>query len=177
MIITLTAGHSATDPGAVRGKYCEADLMLDLRNRVASRLEASGHTVRTDGISTENLPLKNAITLIAGSDLAVELHVNAAENPAATGVEVVAMPEAKYRAQHLASACASALGLRLRGDKGWIDQSQTHRGRLGFVAAGGLIVECFFLSNPTDLQAYLDHTEILAQTLASAIEFAAQERA
>ena len=38
MIITLTAGHSDADPGACRGDYREADLMEDLRNRVAEQL-------------------------------------------------------------------------------------------------------------------------------------------
>ena len=47
-----------------------------------------------------------------------------------------------------------ALGLGLRGDKGWIDQSQSARGRLCYVSAGGIIVELFFLSNPNDYAAW-----------------------
>lgn len=176
MIITLTAGHSDTDPGACRGEHREADLMEDLRNRVAANLRSLGHDVRTDGSGAYNLPLNDAIKLIAGSAIAVELHTNAAENPQATGVEVVALPADKYRAQHIAHAVAACLAQRLRGDKGWIDQSATHRGKLGFVSAGGLIVEVFFLSNPGDLQAYLDNIDLLAYHLATAIEFAAQER-
>lgn len=176
MIITLTAGHSDADPGACRGDYREADLMEDLRNRVAEQLRLLGHEVRTDGSGAYNLPLRDAIALIDGSALAVELHVNASDNPKATGVEVVALPADQYRAQHIAHAVAACLNLRLRGDKGWIDQSATHRGKLGFVSAGGLIVECFFLSNADDLLAYLDNTDLLAHHLAGAIEFAAQER-
>lgn len=177
MIITLTAGHSDTDPGACWSKYREADLMEDLRNRVAEQLRLRGHEVRTDGTGAYNLPLREAIALIEGSALAVELHVNAAENQKATGVEVVALPADRYRAQHIASAIGAALGLRLRGEKGWIDQSATHRGKLGFVSAGGVIVECFFLSNPDDLAAYQAKTEALAYTLAQAIEFAASDLA
>lgn len=177
MIITLTAGHSDKDPGAFRGEYREEDLMQDLRNRVAEKLRLLGHEVRTDGAGAYNLPLNDAIKLIAGAGLAVELHTNAAENPQATGVEVVALPSAKYRAQHIANAIAACLNLRLRGDKGWIDQSSTHRGKLGFVSAGGLIVEVFFLSNPADLQSYFDNIELLVHHLANAIEFAAQDMA
>jgi N-acetylmuramoyl-L-alanine amidase len=177
MIITLTAGHSDTDPGAVRGQYREADLMEDLRNRVAEQLRLRGHEVRTDGAGAYNLPLTDAIKLIAGSALAVELHTNASDNPQATGVEVVALPADKYRAQHIANAIAACLGIRLRGDKGWIDQSATHRGRLGFVAAGGLIVEAFFLSNPDNLAVYQNNADLLAHHLAAAIEFAAEDRA
>lgn len=177
MIITLTAGHSDADPGACRGEHREADLMEDLRNRVAEQLRLLGHEVRTDGSGAYNLPLRDAIALIDGSALAVELHTNASDNPQATGVEVVALPTDKYRAQHIANAIAACLGLRLRGEKGWIDQSATHRGKLGFVSAGGLIVEAFFLSNPSDLAAYQASIDLLAHALAGAIEFAAQERA
>lgn len=176
MIITLTAGHSDTDPGAVRGAYREAEIMEDLRNRVAEQLRLRGHEVRTDGAGAYNLPLSAAINLIAGSALAVELHTNAAESPQATGVEVVALPADEYRAQHIANAVAACLGIRLRGDKGFIDQSATHRGRLGYVVAGGLIVEVFFLSNPGDLAAYLDNVDLLSHHLAAAIEFAAEDR-
>lgn len=175
MIITLTAGHSDKDPGAVRGEYREEELMQDLRNRVAEKLRLLGHEVRTDGAGVYNLTLNDAIKLIAGSALAVELHTNAAENPKATGVEVVALPSAKYRAQHIANAVAACLNQRLRGDKGWIDQSSTHRGKSGFVSAGGFIVEVFFLSNPGDLQSYFDNIELLAHHLANAIEFAAHD--
>lgn len=177
MIITLTAGHSDKDPGACRGHFREADLMEDLRNRVADRLRSRGHEVRTDGTGAYNLPLPEAIKLIDGSAIAVELHTNAAENPAATGVEAVALPSDRYRAQHIAAAVSKVLGLPMRGHKGWIDQSATHRGRLGFVVAGGIILECFFLSNTEDLKAFINETDNLAIALADAIEFAAQERA
>ena len=36
--VTLTAGHSNTDPGAVNGSDREADLAQDMRNIVASIL-------------------------------------------------------------------------------------------------------------------------------------------
>ena len=42
----------------------------------------------------------------------------------------------------------------VRGDNGWIDQSKSARGKLGFVEAGGIIVELFFLSNLGDLEQY-----------------------
>lgn len=177
MIITLTAGHSDTDPGACANGLREADLMEDLRNRVAADLQARGHEVRTDGAGLFNLPLRDAIKLISGSAIAVELHLNGSADPKSTGVEVVALERDKYRAQHIAQAIAAVLGLRLRREKGWMPQSDTHRGSLGFVGAGGLIVETFFISNPSDVKAYQDNIELLAHTLAGAIEFAAQERA
>ena len=40
----------------------------------------------------------------------------------------------KKLAQALSKAVADAFGSRLRGDKGWIDQSQSARGKLGFIS-------------------------------------------
>ena len=169
MIITLTAGHSDADPGAWYGGHAESELMELLRNDVAQALRDAGHTVRTDGAGAYNLPLQDAIKLIAGSDIAIELHTNAFVNPNARGVEVVALPARKHDAQRIAHAIAQALGSRVRGLDGWIDQSQTHRGRLGFVNAGGLIVETFFLSNPQERNAFFANRGAIVQALADSI--------
>jgi N-acetylmuramoyl-L-alanine amidase len=169
-IITLTAGHSAADPGAVNGQHTEAALMTALRNEVAAHLRNLGHEVRTDGSGAYNLPRQDAIKLIAGSAIAIELHANAATDPQANGIEVVALPKDKLRAQKLASSIGSATGRRLRGNKGWIDQSATHHGKLAYVQAGGLIVETFFLSNPTELSRYLVAKDAVAQALAVCID-------
>ena len=169
MAYTVTAGHGDGDPGAVRGEHREADLMAELRDLVAARLRDMGHEVRQDGIGKFNRALTYAMTLIAGSECAIELHTNASENPAATGVEVIALPEQKDRAQRVAKAIADTLRLRLRGQAGWIDQSMSARGRLGFVRMGGMVVEVFFLSNPQDLAAYQQRKETLAQAIALAM--------
>ena len=159
---TVTAGHGGTDPGAVYGAYREADLMAELRDLVAERLRARGHTVRTDGAGTLNQPLTAAMKLISGADAAIELHTNAAAATSATGVEVISLPPRKALAQRIAAAVAGALGLRLRGDAGWIDQSMSQHPRLGYVVLGGLIVECFFLSNDTDRALYLPRKDLVA---------------
>lgn len=169
MIFTVTAGHGENDPGAVAGKLTERDLMAELRNLVAARLTEMGHTVRVDGKGLQNLPLVHALTLVPGAACAIELHTNAAVSPEACGVEVVAMPQAKARAQRLASAIAKVLGTRVRGEAGWIDQSQSARGRLGFVRAGGMVVEAFFLSNPAELAKYLERKAQVADAVAAAL--------
>ena len=81
--ITVTAGHGATDPGAVYFGYTERELMTELRDLVANKLRAKGHEVRTDGERGINLALTHAMHLITGSAAAVELHTNAAANSAA----------------------------------------------------------------------------------------------
>lgn len=168
MKITVTAGHGGSDPGAVANDLIERDLMTELRDITAKKLIAAGHTVRTDGARWQNLPLVHALTLVPGSDVAIELHTNAAANPSAGGVEVVSLERDKARAQHIARAIARVLGIRLRGDGGWIDQAQTARGRLGFVRAGGLVVEVFFLSNRDECVAYIARTWMVASAIAKA---------
>jgi N-acetylmuramoyl-L-alanine amidase len=170
MIYTITAGHGGSDPGAVAATgETEAALMTELRDIVADKLRKAGHTVRTDGGWRANLPLPYALTLVPGSDVAVELHTNAAVNPAATGVEVVSLPAQAPLARAIAGRIARVLGLRWRGDGGWIDQRQTARGRLGFVRSGGLVVEVFFLSNPSDLAAYQRLKWMVATGIAEAL--------
>ena len=169
-IITLTAGHSDTDPGACAHGYTEAELMLELRGLVAAQLELLGYIARTDGTGSYNAPLADALRLIDGSALAIELHMNAAAAAQANGVEVVALPRDKYRAQRIAAAVAAAIGARLRGDKGYIDQTATHRGRLGYVQAGGMILEVCFISNLDELCNYLEAKDTVAHAIAQAID-------
>ena len=169
MKLTITAGHGGYDPGAVRGDLNERDLMTALRDIVAAKAREAGHTVRTDGSALTNLPLIHALTLVPGADVAIELHTNAHGNPMAQGVEVIAMPKHKAKAQRMAQAIAQVLSTTVRGDKGWIDQSQSARGRLGFVRAGGMVVEVFFLSNALELDKYLARLP----RVADAIVFAA----
>jgi N-acetylmuramoyl-L-alanine amidase len=71
MIYTVTAGHGGSDPGAVANGVTEAELMVELRDIVASKLRANGHTVRTDGGWRKNLPLPYALTLVPGSKVAI----------------------------------------------------------------------------------------------------------
>lgn len=165
----VSAGHSATDPGACANGHTEAAIALEMRDLVAKRLLEMRHAVLMDGNVAENLPLRAAIALIKGTDLAVELHCNAAVNAQATGVEVIAPVHLKTVAQRIARAIAAETGQKLRGELGWIDQAQSARGRLGFIEAGGLIVEMVFISNAGDLRAFLAAKERVATAIAGAI--------
>jgi len=164
---TITAGHSNTDPGAVNGKIKEADLVVNFRNAVTHYLREAGLQVKTDGTSTKNDPLSAAVKLITGSSVAVEFHMNAATSKQANGVETIALPKDKKLAQDLSKAVADALGSRLRGDNGWIDQSKSARGRLAYVNAGGLIVELGFISNEDELARFNARYWLAAKAVAN----------
>ena len=152
--VTVTAGHSNKDPGAVNGKFKEAELVSQFRNAVAYYLREAGIQYKTDGVGTLNQDLNAAIKLIKGSSVAVEFHMNAATSKQANGIETIALPKDKKLAQDLSKAVADVFNSRLRGDGGWIDQSQSARGKLGFISNGGLIVELGFISNEAELAQF-----------------------
>ena len=168
-LATITAGHSNTDPGAINGKVKEADLVTNFRNAVSFYLREAGLQVKNDGTGSQNDPLSSAIKLIKGSSVAVEFHMNAAASKQANGVETIALPKDKKLAQDLSKAVADALGSRLRGDNGWIDQSKSARGRLAYVNAGGLIVELGFISNEDELAAFQARYWIAAKAVAKVL--------
>ncbi|WP_347452898.1 N-acetylmuramoyl-L-alanine amidase [Acinetobacter thermotolerans] len=165
--VTVTAGHSNTDPGAVNGKIKEADLVVNFRNAVTHYLREAGLQVKTDGTGTKNDPLSAAVKLIQGSSVAVEFHMNAATSKQANGIETIALPKDKKLAQGLSKAVADALGSRLRGDNGWIDQSKSARGRLAYVNAGGLIMELGFISNEDELARFNARYWLAAKAVAN----------
>lgn len=170
MKFTITAGHSFFDPGAVAADGTrEEELMTELRDIVASKLRTLGHTVRTDGGWRHNLPLVNAIALVPGANVALELHTNASTYPAARGVEVISLPERAQLARAIARRIAHTIDSQVRGAGGWIDQSQSARGRLGFVRAGGLVVEVGFISNPAELHMMRSRLWLIATAIVAAI--------
>lgn len=169
MKFAICAGHGGNDPGACYGGYTERDLMVKLRDKVCENLSHTNHTVKADGSKGVNLTLATAIILAKECDVSIEFHTNAAANPAAKGVEVLSLPDHKVLSQKLAKAIAGVLQSPLRGEQGWKPQEASARGKLGFVQAGGMIVEVFFLSNPEELANYLAVEDELAQKIASVL--------
>lgn len=170
MKLTVTAGHGAGDPGAVAADgTTEAALMTELRDIVADKLRKAGHAVKTDGGLLQNLPLVHALTLVPGADAAIELHMNAATNTAARGVEVVSQPAQRELARTIARRIAHVLETPVRGAGGWIDQTQTARGRLGFVRMGGLVVEVGFISNAEELHKVRSRLWMVASAISEAL--------
>lgn len=165
----ISAGHGGGDPGACANGRREADIALDMRDLTATALMEMRHAVSTDGGRGENLPLKQALALVRGHDLAVELHCNASVSILASGVEVISSPGQKPIAQRIARSIAMVTGQRLRGEAGWIDVSQSAHSRLAFVQAGGLIVEMVFISNVSDTTHFLSLKDKVAQAIAGAI--------
>ncbi len=170
MKYTITAGHSNTDPGACANGFKEAELAAELRNIVALKLRELGHTVVTDGTGASNQTLPVAISLIKGSDLAVEMHFNAA-TPTAKGVEVIALDDKKELCQQLSTAIANVLQTSIRGHRGgYKHPSETPHKKLGYCTAGGLIIETCFISNPGEMAIYQAKKWLVASAIAKTLD-------
>ena len=170
MFITITAGHSNTDPGAVNGSDREADLAQDMRNIVASILRNDyGLEVKTDGEGKGNLPLREAVKLIRGSDVAIEFHTNASANKSATGIEALSTVKNKRWCQVLSRAVADVTGWKLRGEGGFKPDNAGQHSRLAYAQAGGIVFEPFFISNDNELKLFKERKWIICRAVADAV--------
>ena len=163
----ISAGHSDKDPGAVAAGVTEASIVTELRDLVAGALVVEGHTVFVDGDVGENKPLREALKLFVHKGaIAIEFHCNAAANPAARGIESIALNGSlKPLCQKLSKAIADVLGEPVRGDNGFIDPTKSARGKLAWCDAGGIIVETFFLSNPASLAKYKTDKKLVVDAI------------
>lgn len=173
--ITITAGHSNTDPGACNGPAREADIAQDMRNMVALYIDRAGVPIQTDGTGKGNAPLAQAVKLIKGSVVAVEFHCNAAVSKSAKGVEALSQSKDKAISQLLCKAVSDVLGSPLRGDKGWKPESSGQHSRLAYVSNGGIILELFFISNDAELQTWYEKKWLVAKAVADALINIAKE--
>ena len=169
-VITVTAGHSNKDPGAVNGLFREADIAQEMRNMVALYLRQKDIAVKTDGEGKGNLPLPAAIKLITGSKAAVEFHCNAFPKPTAGGCEALSQPKDRALSQRLCKAVSDVMGIPTRGtDGGWKNEGRGQHSRLGYVRNGGIILELFFISNPAELAVWQDKKWLVAKAVAEVL--------
>lgn len=167
----ISAGHSDAEPGAVGNGYTEADIVLEFRDLLAEALRARGVEFSRDGEQDQNLPLSKAWRLAAEHDIALEFHCNAFHKPTATGVETLSWPGQMELGLRFCKVISEMLGINSRGAKG---EASGQHSRLAFVSrGGGIIVELFFITNPSDLAAYqrwkLQLAEVLADLLAEEV--------
>jgi N-acetylmuramoyl-L-alanine amidase len=175
--VFISAGHGASDPGAVSadGRFREADLALRLRDLIALKLRSWSVTVVTDGRDGESAPLRDAVELAKRTDgPAIEIHFNAGP-PGASGVEVLCHPEKKKLAQEIAGAIAKWTRSPLRGDRGWRPANAGAHRRLAFCDAGGLIVEVEFLTNTDAIETAVIHEAQIAAAVAAVLAEAIKE--
>ena len=168
--VLLDAGHGGRDPGAVAGGFLEKDVVLDITQRVATRLRDAGETVlmtRTNDVAL-TLEERTDIARQERADLFVSIHANQASVLQARGIESFVLPAKGYppttsnrpdRGDYAGNAHDAASTLLAK---------YVHRGMLRATGAPdrgvkrsryvvlreapgpAVLVECGFLSNPTE---------------------------
>lgn len=161
------------DPGAVathNGKlYKEAELAIDLEERVCDILERKGVKYITDR-HDETLPQYISRIKPGSGSVVCEIHFNSAGAVTATGTETLVKTAASTHewdmAKELSDGTAKILGIANRGVK---TEQQSHRGRLGILNTGAgisALTEVCFISNRQDLMRYLANVDKIAELYA-----------
>jgi N-acetylmuramoyl-L-alanine amidase len=165
MKIWIDPGHGMAnrspgvfDPGAVSGKLTEADIVLQVALVGRQILTAAGHAVgltRDDNSDPSPVGTRDDRAKAWGANLFISLHMNASDNPSATGTETFYRDAAdKKLAEMVQSSALSAFYLRDRQLK---TESASQHSRLAVLDFPGpaCLVELGFISNATDVAAIM----------------------
>lgn len=180
--IYLEAGHHLSDPGAVTqtadGQLTEASLTTALRNVVAVKLNELAALQNKSVLVVTDSDAMNLVQTIAhagkqtkAGDIVCSIHFNAGPS-AASGTETfIAYPSSESErllANRLQKAMCNVLQLPNRGVK---TEQQSARRRLGILhhPAQNVLLEVCFITNPTDLAAYLQKQDLVAEAIAKSL--------
>ncbi len=177
--IFISSGHSnkkGVDRGSAGNGLIEGEVTVEFRNLLKKELELLGTTPiidSDDSILAQSLVFfRNKTT---SDSIVLDIHTNAA-SPTATGAEVLipAVPTLFEisLARELAEDISEVLQIPLRGNhkgnKGVKTELESHHGRLGWMKLTGenILLELFFISNPSDVASYQKNKQILAKSIA-----------
>lgn len=175
MGVFLTAGHGGGDNGASGNGYTEASLTKELRDKVVAILNAKGINSQRDN---DNETLQQVINRLNPneSDVCLDIHWNASDNPQACGVETFIPDRHTYEercaASEISRSIATILGTKTRGGKigaGVKTEAESARKRLGILRNElgiNLLVEVCFITNKAEMDSYNIHKDKIALTLA-----------
>lgn len=170
MYICIHAGHGGFDPGACANNYTEAELTIDLRDRIAHYLinNTEGIGIKRDNDDHSLSEVVREYNAVADEKTVnLEIHFNAGP-PAATGCETFIptrhTEEESEFARKIAVMTASILNIRNRGVK---TEEQSARKKLYISQMDGcnILLEVCFLTNKEDMSSYLLRREHLAEEI------------
>lgn len=141
-------GKAGYDPGAVNGTYAEAVAALSIAKKVGAKLQAAGYGVKYTRTGDKKLTLAQRckISNDYGADVFVSIHLNAAGNKDASGIETLRYPNVGSRTKALAdnvqTELIAAMGWKNRGVK-----TRSDLYVLKHTVASAILIECGFISN------------------------------
>jgi N-acetylmuramoyl-L-alanine amidase len=174
MEICIDPGHGGADPGAIGlqpVRLQEKDFTLSQALLLKEELERLGHTVIMTRHQDRTLSLgaRAAFANQFNADRFISIHANAAGTTTAEGMEVFHFPDSasgRPLAQSLFSEMMAAFpGHRNRGVK------EANFAALRLTAMPAVLVECEFITNPTQLSFLRDpaNQRTMAQALARGV--------
>ncbi|MBR2045642.1 MAG: N-acetylmuramoyl-L-alanine amidase [Agathobacter sp.] len=178
--IVLDAGHGGMDPGKVGvNQVLEKDINLSIANKLKTLLEKEGFTVYLTRDSDRLLAPPNSTSqkkddMIARIEMikeinpffTVSIHQNSFPDPSVSGPQVFFYKDSVESAT-MAQVIQDILNSELKPAKNRVAQSNTNYYLLTRTPTPTVIVECGFLSNPTeaDLLAQEDYQNRVAYAI------------
>lgn len=172
--IILTAGHYGFKSGAWRQWFDEGSETIILRDLLTKELKKKNLKVKND---SDHERTGNVIRWVneqfGENDLLIELHFNAVDHPAPSGVEAfVQLHGSDFEKQTAAALCevtAATLAIPSRGVKSPAFSQHTVIGIIDRTKVQAVLLEVCFMSNHGDVKAYREKQTELVNALATAI--------
>jgi N-acetylmuramoyl-L-alanine amidase len=149
--VIIDPGHSGwKEPGAVHQSLTEAMIVLEIGKHVREQLTyifIECLLTRSGSIDTDDLAFRAKVANDEQADLFVSIHCNSFESETANGVEVFHYPDSEMgqaAAGCIQNALVKETGMRDRGVK------PANFYVLKHTDCPAVLVECGFLSNPSD---------------------------
>ena len=174
--ICIDPGHEGCgkglDPGAVNGSKREATATLAIAKKVGALLKSKGHQVKFTRTKDKFLSLQERCDISNDFDanVFVSIHLNAAANKDATGIETWRHRNVGAKTKKLADTVQTEL-IRVLGWKNRGVKETTSLFVLQKTKASAVLVECGFISNNEEsrllfIERYQDK---LAQAIADGV--------
>ncbi len=163
--ILVDVGHGGGDPGAMAGSLTEADLNLQLAQKLKRELETMGATVIINRTDDASLTVQQRIALLkeTAPDLCLSVHQNSGTDPNFTGGWICYYtPFSKYATEVILRETANA-GIYSKTVLTWIKNYMSRE-----TVCPVVLLENGFMSNTADLAGIVDENTQLRKAKAIA---------
>lgn len=171
-IICLDPGHGG-DPGAVNGSKYESIAALAIAKKVGSILKEKGYTVIYTRTKDRSVTLAERCRYAnsKGADIFVSIHLNAATNKEAHGVETWRYYKVGDRTKELAKNVQTCL-IRATGAKNRGVKTTETLYVLKHTIAPAILIECGFISNREESELLFNdnYQNKIARAIATGLE-------
>lgn len=163
MKIFINPGHGGSDPGAVsKSGTKECIIAANICKILADKFKLDGYSVivyQQKKYLTEVTNEENK----SNADIFISVHCNSFSNPSSNGIETLYYPKS-IKGKKLALAVQNSLVKELKlQNRGIKPRNDLHV--LKHTSATAILVECAFISNPTEEKILKENPEIFANAI------------